>query len=144
MASICQHETGKNTNVQCLLPVSHRRMIKRLPTFTPHDSFVRVLTRRSTGSLAIYDFNSLAPTNYSTRRTSRNHSSTKYPRHEFEYAGKVCSCRTSEALVPRDSFERQLSSGVTIINQSQTKRQYVQPLFTYPTDCTDLRKARQH
>jgi len=49
MASICQNETGKNTNVHCLLPVSHRLMIKRISNVAPHDSSVIV----PTASLAI-------------------------------------------------------------------------------------------
>jgi hypothetical protein len=139
MASICQNETGKNTNGHCLLPVSHRRMIKRIPTVTPHDSFVIV----PKASLVMTSIHPYLP----IMALDRHHAITAPPNIHATISNMLAKCvaavRVKHWYLMTASY-RQLSSGVACYQLVTNKayygnRQCVQPLFTHPTDYTDLK-----
>jgi len=130
MASICQNETGKNTNGHCLLPVSHRLMIKRIPTVTPHDSSVIV----PKASLAVTSFHSYLP----ITALDGQHAITAPPNILATISNMPAKCvaagRVKHWYLVAASY-RQLSSGVTYYQLVTNKAYYcnsqcVQPLFT--------------
>lgn len=139
MASICQNETGKNTNGHCLLPVSHRRMIKCISKVALHDSCVIV----PTASLAM---TSIHP--HLTITAIDGHHAITAPTHILAMTANmpakcVAAGRVKHGNLMTASYT-QLSSGVTyyqlVTNKSYNgNSQCVQPLFTYPAVYKDLK-----